>query len=311
MKLRNLGRTGLRVSEIGFGSWAIGGAAFRGGVPSGWAGADIRRSLATVERAWERGMTFFDTADAYGRGKSEVLVGLGLYDHKREAVIATKVGMSLAAPGQNFTEPYVRGALDASLTRLERDWIDLYMLHCPPVAAMTAELFALMADLRAAGKIRAWGVSVFTAEEAIAAIEGGAEAVQFVYSILEPEIGRAVFPLARARGVGVIVREVLASGWLTGKFDAATRFPPSDQRSRKFPPARVAEFAARVGELGFVREACGGNLGEGAIRFALSEPAVSTVIVGCKSPEQVDANLAGSREPLAPAILRRLEGLFA
>jgi aryl-alcohol dehydrogenase-like predicted oxidoreductase len=309
MKIRKLGKSGLMVSEIGFGSWTIGGTAFRGGIPSGWTGADIKRSIATVERAWERGITFFDTADAYGRGKSEVLVGLGLYDHKKDAVIATKVGMSLAAPGQNFSEPYILGALDASLTRLERDYVDLYLLHCPPIEAMTEELFGRMADLKRSGKIRAWGVSVFKAEEALHAIEGGAEVVQIVYSILEQDIGRAVFPVARQRNVGVIVREVLASGWLTGKFNADTRFPPSDQRSRKFPPARVEEFAEKVSKLGFLKEEYA-SLGEAAIRFALSEPAVSTVIVGCKSPDQVDANLAAAGKTLPAETMHRLHELF-
>jgi len=310
MKTRRLGKTGLTVSEIGFGSWAIGGVAFRGGIPSGWAGTDIRRSIATVERAWERGITFFDTADAYGRGKSEVLIGLGLYDHRNEAVIATKAGMSLAAPGQNFSESYLRGALDASLTRLEREHVDLYLLHCPPIEAMTAELFALMGDLKRSGKIRAWGVSVFKAEEALHAIDGGAEAVQIIYNILEQDIGRAVFPVARERDVGIIVREALASGWLTGKFDENTRFAASDQRSRKFPLDRIREVAANLSRLDFLGEECG-SLGEAAIRFVLSEPAVSTVIVGCKSPDQVDANVAAAGKTLSDSSLRKARSLFA
>lgn len=309
MKTRSLGNTGLTVSEIGFGSWAIGGVAFRGGIPSGWGGADIKRSIATVERAWERGITFFDTADAYGRGKSEVLIGLGLYDHRNEAVIATKGGMSLAAPGQNFSEPYLRGALDASLTRLEREYVDLYLLHCPPLDAMTDTLFGLMGELKQSGKIRAWGVSVFKAEEALRAIDGGAEAVQIIYSLLEQDIGRAVFPVARERNVGVIVREALASGWLTGKFDANTRFATSDQRSRKFPPDRTHEFAAKTSQLGFLVDECG-SLGEAAIRFVLSEPAVSTVIVGCKSPEQVDANAVAEGKTLSESSLHKARTLF-
>ncbi|MDQ2081486.1 aldo/keto reductase [Xanthobacteraceae bacterium Astr-EGSB] len=309
MKTRMLGKSGLIVSEIGFGSWAIGGVAFRGGVPSGWAGAQMRTSISTIERAWQSGITFFDTADAYGRGKSEVLLGLGLHDHSAQAVIASKVGMSLAAPGQNFSEPYIRGALDASLTRLERAYLDLYLLHCPALGAMSRELFDLMRAIKDSGKIRAWGVSVFRAEEALKAIEGGAEAVQIVYSVIEQDIGNAVFPMARERGVGIIVREALASGWLTGKFDASTCFPPDDQRSRKFPPARIAEFASKISQLGFLAEECG-SMSEGALRFVLSEPAVSTVIVGCKSPGQVDANVAAAGRTLSEASLRKARSLF-
>ena len=136
MESRRLGNTEISVSEIGLGCWPIGGASFRGGKPTGWSGVDVMESIETVRLAWRQGITFYDTADAYGRGKSEVLVGMGLYEHKTDAVVCTKVGMSLAAPGQDFSEPYIQGALDASLSRLERDHIDLYLLHGPPLDLM-------------------------------------------------------------------------------------------------------------------------------------------------------------------------------
>lgn len=306
---RNLGNTGLQVSEIGFGGWALGGVTYRDGVPSGWADTEMKRSIETVERAWEQGVSFFDTADAYGRGKSEVLLSLGLGENRTKAVIASKVGMSMAAPGQNFTEPYIRGSVDSSLTRLERESIDLYFLHGPSVETMTRDLFCVMIDLKSSGKIRAWGVSVFTAEEVLHAIEGGADVIQLIYSILEPDVGRAVFPVAREKKVGVIVREALASGWLTGKFDATTQFPPSDHRSRKFPPERIKELAGKVGQLDFLREECG-SLGNAAIQFVLSEPSVSSVIIGCKSPEQVDSNIAAAGKRLSSSALAKLEELF-
>ncbi len=102
MVTRKLGGTGIDVSEVGLGCWALGGSSFKRGQPTGWSGTDIMQSVETVRRAWDLGVTFFDTADAYGRGKSEVLVGMGLHDHKGQAVIATKVGNSLAAPGQGI-----------------------------------------------------------------------------------------------------------------------------------------------------------------------------------------------------------------
>ena len=230
MRFRELGSTGIQVSEVGLGCWPIGGASFRGGSPTGWSGVDVMASIETVRCSWAEGVTFYDTADAYGRGKSEVLVGLGLYGNKEDAVICTKVGMSLAAPGQDFSEPYILGALDASLTRLERDFVDLYLLHGPPLEGMTDALFGLMNDLKGSGKIRAWGVSIspvdtsdVVVEEGLRAIEGGAEAIQLVYNLLQQKEGDALFPAAMEKGVGMIARVPLASGWLTGKLQREYR----------------------------------------------------------------------------------------
>ena len=119
-----------------------------------------------------------------------MLVGLGLLGLKKRALIATKVGNGMALPGKDFSTEYIRGALDASLTRLEVDHIDLYQLHGPSVEVMTDALFGLMGDLKASGKIRAWGVSIGTIEEGMRAIEGGAETIQLVYHILQQEINR-------------------------------------------------------------------------------------------------------------------------
>lgn len=309
MQTRPLGKTGIQVTEIGFGSWAIGGATFRNGIPSGWAGADEKVSITAVERAWEAGINFYDTADAYGRGKSEVLLGLGLYNKRHDAIIATKVGMSMAAPGQNFTEPYVRGSLDSSMTRLERTSIELYQLHGPSVELMTTELFDVMRDLKASGKIRSWGVSVFTAEQALHAMAGGAEVIQLVYNILDQSIGNAVFPVAREKGVGIIVREALASGWLTGKFNANTAFPKDDHRSQKFPAERIKEISAKLKELEFVLGEAD-NMADAALRFVLSEPAVSTIIAGCKNPAQVEANARSAGKTLKPETVERIKQIF-
>ena len=309
MEYRKLGNTGIEVSEVGMGCWAIGGASFRDGVPSGWSGANVMQSLETVRKAWGLGVTLFDTADAYGRGKSEVLVGMGLNAHKGSAVIATKAGNSLAAPGQDFSEPYIRGALDASLTRLEMDCVDLYQLHGPKVEVMTDALFALMADLRASGKIRAWGVSIGSVEEGFRAIEGGAQTIQLVYNILQQEIGNAIFPAAQEKGVGIIVRVPLASGWLTGKYNAETVFPSSDHRSLRYPPERVREMAEGVAKLDFLM-AEADSMAEAALRFVLAHPAVSTVIPGAKTSAQVAENVKASGKPLSDGAMARIKSLF-
>ena len=308
MEYRILGRTGIQVSEVGLGCWALGGASFRGGQPSGWSGSDILQSLETVRRAWDLGVTFYDTADAYGRGKSEVLVGLGLLGHKDQAVIATKVGNSLAAPGQDFSSEYIRGALDASLTRLEVNQIDLYLLHGPDVEVMTHELFGLMGELKASGKIRAWGVSIDSVEEGVRAIEGGAEVLQFVYNILHRKTGDALFHQAQEKNVGIIARVPLASGWLTGKYGGETTFPTDDHRSRTYPPTTVSRTAAQVARLGFLLKEAN-TLAEAALRFVLSNPAVSTVIPGAKSPAQLDENVRAAGKRLTEPTLQRIRSL--
>lgn len=287
------------------GCWAIGGVSFRAGLPSGWSGANITQSLESVRSAWDAGATLFDTADAYGRGKSEVLLGMALGDHKDDAVIATKVGTSLAAPGQIFTEPYIRGAIDASLTRLEVDCVDVYQLHGPTIEAMTDEVFDLMRALKSEGKIRSWGVSIDTVEEGQRAIEGGAEVLQLVYNILRQEVGDGVFPFAEEKGVGILVRVPLASGWLTGKYDENTVFPKEDHRERKFRGEEAMITAAKVKALNFLLEEAD-TLAEAALRFALMPSAVSTVIPGAKSPAQVKDNVAASGKPLSDEAMRQI-----
>ncbi len=316
MELRELGKTGIQVSEVGLGCWPIGGASFRGGSPTGWSGVDVMASIDTVRRSWTQGITFYDTADAYGRGKSEVLVGLGLYENKNDAVVCTKVGMSLAAPGQDFSEPYIMGALDASLTRLERDHVDLYLLHGPPLEGMTDALFGLMKDLKGSGKIRAWGVSISpvetsdrVVEEGLRAMEGGAEAIQLVYNILQQKEGDALFPVAIEKGVGMIARVPLASGWLTGKYDAKTVFPADDLRSLRYTPERVKETAARVAKLDFLLEEAD-SMVEAALRFVLSNPAVSTVIPGAKTPAQLTGIVNAAGKALSRDSLDRIRELF-
>ncbi len=298
------------------GCWPIGGASFRGGSPTGWSGVDVMESVETVRRSWERGVTFYDTADAYGRGKSEVLVGLGLYENKNEAVICTKVGMSLAAPGQDFSEPYILGALDASLTRLERDYVDLYLLHGPPLEGMTDTLFGLMNDLKGSGKIRAWGVSISpvetsdrVVEEGLRAMEGGAEAIQLVYNILQQKEGDALFPAAMENGVGMIARVPLASGWLTGKYNAQTVFPANDLRSLRYTPERVRETAELVAKLEFLLEEAD-SMVEAALGFVLSNPAVSTVIPGAKTPAQLTGIVNAAGMTLSRNSMERIRELF-
>lgn len=312
MHTRIMGKTGLEVTEIGFGTYAVGGAARRGGtnIPTGYSGANIFESLQTLRKAWDLGINFFDTADVYGRGKSEVLLGMALHYVKDRAIIASKGGNVLTAAAKDFSADYLRGALDASLARLEMDALDNYMLHSPPLDKMTDEAFAAMTALKAEGRIKSWGVSVNGVAEARRAIDGGAEVIEVIFNLVESEMAEAVFPLARKHNVGIIVREALCSGFLTGKFARGHVFPADDLRSARFPAQRVDNILQTLEKLDFLREEYG-SMAEAALRYTLSFPEVSTVIVGCKSIAQLDANVKVDGKRISDAHMQRIREVVA
>ena len=194
--------------------------------------------------------------------------------------------------------------------------MDLYLLHGPPLEGMTDALFGLMRDLKGSGKIRAWGVSIspvetsdVVVEEGLRAMEGGAEAIQLVYNILQQKEGDALFPAALEKGVGMIARVPLASGWLTGKYNERTEFPADDLRSIRYTSERVRETAAQVGQLDFLLEEAD-SMVDAALRFVLSNPAVSTVIPGAKTPAQLDDIVNAAGKTLSAGALDRVRELF-
>ena len=312
MHTRTLGKTGLEVTEIGFGTYAIGGSAPRGAgnTPTGYSGANVFESLQTLRKAYDIGVNFFDTADVYGRGKSEVLLNIALHYVKDKAIIATKGGNPLAGASKDFSEEYIRGALNASLARLEMESVPFYMLHSPALKHMTPEAFDTMRALKKEGRIRSWGVSVNGVPEAKMAIENGAEAIEVVFNMVEPEMADEIFPLAEKNNVGIIVREALCSGLLTGKFRRGHVFPANDLRSARFPAERVNNILNVLDQLDFLLEDCA-NYTEAAVRFVLSYPAVSTVILGCKNIAQLDANVQFDGKRLSPEQLARIREIVA
>ena len=293
MRYRKLGKTGLEVSEIGFGGFAIGGYDY--------GPTDDRESMAALERAYELGITFFDTADMYGDGRSERLVGQVLKGKHPPGVVATKVGFvgERGKHKKDFSRAHILDAAEQSLRRLQREAIDLYQLHNPTLADVeSGEVFGVMDELVTAGKVRFWGVSIGARKSAEVCRRAmawpSAASVQIIYNLFQrldlEELQREI----RGRRFGVVARAPLEYGMLTGKFSPASRFAPGDHRGSRWEPE---EFSRKLGQVEALREAFKGksfSLAQLAIGFVLSHPDVSVAICGAKRPSQIEENVAAS-----------------
>jgi aryl-alcohol dehydrogenase-like predicted oxidoreductase len=265
----------------------------------GWGDVDEAQAVRAIEAAHDAGVTFFDTADVYGAGKSEVLIGKALRAMRDRVVIATKVGNRTTAGGEwvkDFSRVWIMEAIDASLARLGMDHVDLYQLHSPTdTADYRDETFEALERLKAQGKIRFYGISVGPCAHGPWVIQHTqADVIQVVYNMLEREPEQELLPLAKAQNIGIIARVPLASGFLTGKFTPDTRFPANDHRSRNYPPEKIAATLAQIERLRFLTEGTRKTLTQAALQYCLAHPALSTVIPGAKTPEQARANAAAS-----------------
>jgi len=313
VRRRKLGRTGLQVSEIGFGAWAIGGGFRIGDVAIGYHGASDAESKAALRRAVELGVNFIDTADAYGAGHSERLIGETFSELGWDGVyVCTKVGNQRRdplPPVKNFAPDYIRRACEASLERLQKETVDVYLLHGPtPEALRDDAVFATLEDLRREGKIRYWGASIQRLEDGRFLIEErGAQVLQVLYNILDRAAEEELFPLAETHGVGIICRVPLSSGLLTGKFTADTTFPPDDHRSNWLVGEKLRRGVELVEGLRPIAQELGVSLAQLALLFCLAQPAVSTVIAGAKNRKQVEENCSvEDLPPLSPEVLEEI-----
>ncbi|MGH7152090.1 MAG: aldo/keto reductase [Planctomycetota bacterium] len=316
MNRRPLGKTGIRVSEIGFGAWGIGGQMWQGG-----SDADAKEALRA---ALDLGVDFVDTALVYGDGHSERLIGSVLRERgPREAVfVATKIPpMDYAWPGKSrtplsrtFPARHVVESAETSLRNLGVQALDLEQLHVWHDAWLDdfvwPETRRAMERLREEGKVRHWGVSVndHAPETALRLLRDPiVETVQVIYNVFDRSPESALFPLARERGLGVIARVPFDEGTLTGAIRPETTFPRGDWREAYFRGDRRAEAARRADALRpFLGEEAE-SLPELALRFCLSRPEVSTVIPGMRRTEHVRANVAVSDgRGLSPSLLERL-----
>jgi aryl-alcohol dehydrogenase-like predicted oxidoreductase len=308
MRYRTLGRTGLKVSEIGYGAWGIGGTQ--------WLGGDDRESLAALRRALELGLNFIDTALVYGDGHGERLVGQVVREAPQPVYVATKVPPKNrrwpARPGigirEVFPYSYILECTEQSLRNLGLDHIDVQQLHVwNPEWIHEEDWRRAFEDLKRSGKVRFVGVSIndHQPDSALELIETGLiDTVQVIYNIFDQSPERQLFPLCQQRNIGVIARVPFDEGALTGQITAQSQFDPRDFRSFYFRGDRKRQVEERVAALRRDLAGVEGDLPEIALRFCLSHPAVSTVIPGMRKVRHVEANLAVSdKGPLDEQVL--------
>ena len=315
MNYRTLGRTGWKVSEISFGAWAIGGS---------WGSVDDRESLKALHRAIDSGVNFIDTADVYGMGRSERLVGQLRSESSKEIFVATKAGRRL--PSQTV-EGYSRENLtrwvEDSLRNLRTDSLDLLQLHCPPTDLYYhPEIFATLNDLVKEGKLRYYGVSVERVEEALKAIEyPHVQTVQIIFNCFRQRPLEVFFSQAKQKQVGILARVPLASSLLTGKYRWDSQFDPEDHRNfnrhgQAFDVGETfsgVDFEVALGAVDEVRPLVPSemSMAQFALKWILMSDAVSCAIPGGKSPEQVADNCRASDLPqLSPEVMEAIGGIY-
>jgi aryl-alcohol dehydrogenase-like predicted oxidoreductase len=315
MEYRTLGRTGWRISSVSFGAWAIGGT---------WGPVDDAQSLAALHRAVDLGVNFFDTADVYGDGRSERLLGQLRRERPDPIYVATKAGRRLPRQSvDGYSRENLVAWIDRSLMNLQTDAIDLLQLHCPPTDLYYApEVFGILDNLVKSGKIRFYGVSVERVEEALKALEyPGVQSVQIIYNVFRQRPAHLLLPEAERRQVGILARLPLSSGLLAGKLTRTAHFAADDHRAfnrngEAFD--RGETFSGLPFELGLelVEQLrplvpSGTSMAAWALRFILMHPAVTCVIPGGKTPEQVEENVrAADLPPLPISTLTALRELY-
>jgi aryl-alcohol dehydrogenase-like predicted oxidoreductase len=300
MQTRTLGRTGRPVSVIGLGAWQLG---------ADWGTVSADDARAVLRATAESGITMIDTADVYGDGRSEWFISELLDQAESDLFVATKMGRRVEQRPEAYTAENFRDWTDRSRRNLGVETLDLVQLHCPPTAVYADDgVFDALDELVAEGRMRAYGVSVETCAEALAAIlRPGVATVQIILNCLRQKPLEEVLPAAREAGVGIIARVPLASGLLSGRYDESTTFPADDHRTfnREGDSFDVGEtFAGVPYEVGLaaVRELAPlvpemMTMAQFALRWIIDQPGVSTVIPGARNAEQAHANAAAAAVP--------------
>lgn len=314
MQYRKLGTSSLEISEVGLGTWAIGGW--------WWGGTDDEKAIQTIRRAIDLGVTFIDTAPMYGYGHSEEIVGKAIEGRRDKIVLATKCGLNWWSEEGEYFFTSERGKVfrclkkhsilkevDDSLQRLKTEYIDLYQCHWPDKTTPLAETMEAMMTLLDQGKIRAIGVSNFTVEMMEECLKHGViHSLQPRYNMLDRTIEKELLPFCREHNIGVVVYSPLEQGVLTGKVTLDRKFPPGDMRPsqpwfQKHNLKRALEFLDKIKVIADAHEV---TLAQLAINWVLCQPGVTCAIVGARRPEQAEDNVKGSGWALTEEELKRI-----
>jgi aryl-alcohol dehydrogenase-like predicted oxidoreductase len=300
MKLRPFGNTGMNVSEIGLGAWQL--------ANPDWGTDDKSEALEIVRKSLEAGCNFFDTAPGYGGGRSEELVGHGLKSVRKDVIICTKFGHT-AEGVTDFSTEAIRPSLEASMKRLQTDYLDIVLMHNPPREMMDGRISSQYEEfekLKAQGIIRAYGVSLDWREELELVLDTTkSQAAEVFFNALYQETLPA-YPKAQAQGMGLIIKVPLDSGWLSGKYRAGHKFDGVRDRWSPEVIARrsdlVEKFAALIPDER--------SMAHSALQFVLAQPQVSTVIPGAKTVAQALDNFAAADKQLSPETVQAMRELW-
>ena len=327
MQYRNFGTTDLRASVVGFGVWTVSTRM--------WGVTDEAVRLRLLRRAFELGVTFYDTADVYGDGLGETILAEALGAHRDEMTLATKFGYDFyTAPGEqagqkerphDWSPAYIKRACEESLKRLGTDRIDLYQLHNPRVEALQQDdLFATLEELKAEGKIRHYGAALGPAIDIRQAEEGAVAfrtrqmtSVQIIYNLLEQMLGPDVFAAARETGGGVMCRVPHASGLLEGSYTAQTEFAPGDHRNFRVSTnekrkAWLEDGLVKIETLDFLVKGTGRTLGQAALQWLWSEPLLATALPNIYDEKQLEELCAAPDTlPLTADEMAKVRELYA
>ena len=304
MRYRDFGNTGLRVSEIGIGAFPLSGAWKRAdGSTQSWSGATDDESVALIHRAEELGVNVIDSAEGYGNGHSEEVVGAALRGARRDKwIVATKVqpnaGLDRDQPDPQAARKRVLDACEGSLKRLGMETIDVYQLHAIPHPWAMEPVMQALEELRQAGKVRFYGVSTNDRAAVEALMQHGPiHLLQIGYNLLERQASELLH-WSKEQGMGTLIRVPLAKGWLTGKyFDPQVTLPEEDVRYERFSDPRSQEAMRQLPQLAFLGEKPGRTMVQAALRFTLDHPGTSCVIAGAKTRQQIHENTATAGIP--------------
>ena len=316
MDYRSLGRTGFNISSISYGAWAIGGDA--------WGKTDDTESMRSLLRAVDLGVNFIDTADVYGDGHSERLIGRLRRERKEEIIVATKAGRRLSPHvAEGFTRKNLDAFVERSLKNLDTDAIDLLQLHCPPPDVYDMpEVFGILDDLVGEGKLRYYGVSVERVEEALrAARYPNVQSIQIIFNMFRLKPAEELFPVVREKRIGVLARVPLASGLLSGKLRRDSTFEKTDHRNynrhgESFDVGETFSGVAYDTGLQAVEELrtlvpADATMAQLALRWILMFPEVTAAIPGAKDARQTEDNVrAADLPPLSEEQMARVRDIY-